>query len=65
MLAFRTVTYCTENEETPRTALRKAVSKEFLDDEGLSLGADGEVLANGRMLYDPGYYGAIRKVLDE
>ena len=51
--------------DSERTALRKAVSKEFLDDEGLSLGADGEVLANGRMLYDPGYYGAIRKVLDE
>jgi hypothetical protein len=51
--------------DSEREALRKAVSKEFLTDEGWILGEDGEVLSDGRMLYDPGYVGAIRKLLAE
>lgn len=51
--------------DSEREALRKAISKEFLADEGWTMGEDGEVLSNGRMLYDPGYIGSIRKMLAE
>jgi hypothetical protein len=49
--------------DSEREALRKAISKELIYDEGWTLGEDGGVLSNGRMLYDPGYIGAIRKIL--
>lgn len=45
-------------------ALRKALAKDFLSDQGWSIGQDGEVLTTtGRTLFEPGFVTAIRKVL--
>jgi hypothetical protein len=45
-------------------ALRKALAKDFLTDQGRSIGQDGEVLTTtGRTLFEPGFVAAIRKVL--
>lgn len=45
-------------------ALRKALAKDFLADQGWSIGQDGEVLTTtGRTLFEPGFVTAIRKVL--
>jgi hypothetical protein len=51
--------------DSERDALRKAVSTDFLADQEWTVGSDGEVMSNGRMLFDPGFIGAIRKVLAE
>jgi hypothetical protein len=49
-----------------REALQKAVSSEFLDDQGWSEGSRGEILNDkGRTLFEVGYTKAIRKVLGE
>jgi hypothetical protein len=49
---------------TERESLAKAVSAEFLNQEGWSEGPDGEILnAKGRRLYGLGYATAIRKLL--
>lgn len=49
-----------------KEALMKAISAEFLRQEGWSEGPDGEILnARGRRLYGLGYATAIRKLLGE
>lgn len=50
--------------DSESNALRRALSKEFLADQGWSIRQDGEVVtATGRTLFEPGYVSAIRKVL--
>jgi hypothetical protein len=52
--------------DSEREALRRAISKEFLADQGWNLGPDGEILTERkRVIYDPGYESAIRKVLGD
>lgn len=47
-----------------REALERAVSQEFLSDQGWTEGRSGEVLNDkGRRLFEPGFTRAIRKVL--
>jgi len=47
-----------------REALEKAVSPEFLSDQGWTEGRSGEVLnERGRRLFEPGFTRAVRKVL--
>jgi len=48
-----------------REALERAISTEFLDDQGWTEGRSGEVLnEKGRRLFEPGFTRAIRKVLE-
>lgn len=50
--------------DSERNALSRALSKEFLADQGWSIGQDGEVFTTtGRTLFEPGFVTAIRKVL--
>lgn len=50
--------------DSERDALRRAISAEFLADQGWSLGPDGEITTDRkRVIYDPGYESAVRKVL--
>lgn len=50
--------------DSERDALRRAISAEFLADQGWSLGSSGEIITERqRVLYDPGYESAIKKVL--
>jgi hypothetical protein len=52
--------------DSERSALRNAISSEFLKDRGWYLGNAGEIYSNnGSVLYDPGYETAIRKILGE
>lgn len=48
-----------------REALERAISAEFLDDQGWTEGRSGEVLnEKGRRLFEPGFTRAIRKLLE-
>jgi len=50
--------------DSERKALRKAVSSDFLDEQGLREGSHGEILTEcGRPLFDVGFARAIRTVL--
>lgn len=50
--------------DSERDSLRKAISKEFLSDQGWMLGPDGDIsTATGRPLFEPGYATAIQKVI--
>jgi hypothetical protein len=52
--------------ESERDALRCAISKEFLADQGWVIQPDGEIVNDrNRVIYDPGYASAIKKVLTE
>lgn len=52
--------------DSERDALRRAISKDFLEDQGWSLGPDGEIVTvRNRVVYDPGYESAIKKILAE
>lgn len=52
--------------DSERSALRDAISPEFLQDQGWRSGGAGEILAaTGRVLFAPGYETAIRKILGE
>ncbi|EOV0239578.1 gamma-mobile-trio protein GmtX, partial [Salmonella enterica] len=52
--------------ESERRALDKAISNDFLVQEGWVVGAYGEIInQSGRTVYDVGYVTAIRKILDE
>jgi len=47
-----------------REALERAISNEFLEDQGWTEGRTGEVLNDkGRRLFEPGFTRAIRKIL--
>lgn len=51
--------------ESERLALEKAISNDFLAQEGWEVGAYGEIInQSGRTVYDVGYVAAIRKALD-
>lgn len=53
-----------ELKPSEREALERAVSPEFLSDQGWTEGRSGEVLNDkGRRLFEPGFTRAIRKVL--
>jgi len=48
-----------------REALHKAVSPQFLEEQGWREGSHGEILnAKGRTLFEVGFARAIRKALD-
>lgn len=50
--------------DSERDALQKAISDGFLVDQGWKLGPGGDIsTASGRILFEPGYVTAIRKVL--
>lgn len=52
--------------ESERDALTKAISNEFLDQEGWKEGAYGEITnRSNRIVYDVGYVTGIRKILDK
>lgn len=52
--------------DSERKALTKAISKNFLDQEGWSEGSYGEIInKSGRTIFDVGFAVAIRKVLGE
>jgi hypothetical protein len=45
-------------------ALNRAISKDFLTDQGWSIGQDGEIVTTtGRTLFEPGFVTALHKVL--
>jgi hypothetical protein len=49
---------------TERETLRKAISREFLDQEGWREGANGEIVnERGRVLFDLGFIPALRKLI--
>lgn len=51
--------------QSEREALRKAVSAEYLEEQGLHEGSHGEIINNrGRIVFDVGFARAIRKVLE-
>lgn len=46
-------------------ALKKAISAEFMEDQGWLAGSDGEVYtAGGAIVFDPGFVTAIKKIVD-
>ena len=50
--------------ESERDAQRRAISKGFLADQGWSVQPDGEIVNDrNRVIYDPGYASAIKKVV--
>jgi hypothetical protein len=49
--------------DSERAALEKAISKDFLDEEGWSEGTHGEIKKGNRTLFEVGYASAIRKIL--
>ncbi|MEG0151402.1 MAG: gamma-mobile-trio protein GmtX, partial [Comamonas sp.] len=50
--------------DSERDALRSAIAKDFLADQGWSVGPDGEIVTDrNRVIYDPGYESAIKKIL--
>ncbi|MBJ6126017.1 gamma-mobile-trio protein GmtX [Microvirga splendida] len=52
--------------ESEKQALRRAISREFLEDRGWQETELGEIVnEKGRTIFDPGYATAIRKVLGE
>lgn len=51
--------------DSERAALQKAVSKEFLEQEGWAEGSHGEIKKGNRTLFDVGYASAVRKILGE
>jgi hypothetical protein len=52
--------------DSERRALRKSISREFLDDHGWQEVSLGEIVnEKGRTIFDPGYATAIRKVLGD
>lgn len=51
--------------DSERSALKRAVSKDFFDQEGWTEGSHGEVKKANRTIYDVGYALAIRKIIGE
>jgi hypothetical protein len=50
--------------DSERQSLARAISVDFLEDQGWELGSDGEIYtANGTLLFDPGFASAIAKIL--
>jgi hypothetical protein len=51
--------------DTEREALRRAVDEKRLKQKGLSIGPDGEILQNQKLLFDVGFASGLRKLLEK